>query len=371
MDIDQDASARPDSPMILAPRTAPRIAGVGTAFPAHVVDGAAAVEALCRLFPGEDREKVRSMVDRSGVDRRAIVPTLDQVFAASDFTARNGHYHRAAIDLATRACQAALDSAGMLARDVDVLIDVSCTGIAIPALDVSIAPAVGLRPDVRRIPITEAGCAGGALALNIAAGLAQSGARVLIVAVELCSLSLVGEDQTRTNLVAALLFGDGAAAALVIPNGTAAQDGPRIEATRSQLLPDTREVMGFDVGAHGLRIVLERELPVIVAEKLPMIVEGFLADCGRTVDDLGVHLVHPGGRAILEAYRERFGLPEDAMRFSRRVLAEHGNLSSASVLAVLGLALEERAQREAGADDGLLVAIGPGLSFELALLRWD
>lgn len=352
--------------MILAHPRDPRIAGVGTAFPENVVDQEAAIDTLSRLFPSEDPAKVRSMVQRSGVQRRSIVPSLEQVLAGSTFTDRNDVFHDAAVDLAARACRAALGQADVDPSDVDYLIDVSCTGLAIPALDVSIAPQLGLRSDVRRIPITEAGCSGGALALNVAAGLARGGARVLVVAVELCSLSLVGEDQTRTNLVASVLFGDGAAAALVAPEG----DGPAIGATRSFLLPATREIMGFDIGTHGLRIVLERELPGLVAEHLPAVIESFLASESRRVEDLSTHLVHPGGRSILEAYERRFGLAKDALRFSRRVLAEHGNLSSASILAVLGLALEERRELGGGSGDGLLVAIGPGLSFEMALLHW-
>ena len=342
----------------------PRIAAVGTAFPPNVVDREAAIGALCTLFPDEDAAKVRTLVENSGVESRAIVPTLDDVFARSTFTRRNAAYHDAAAELAARACRAAIDGAGVGPGDVDVLIDVSCTGIAIPALDASIAPRLGLRADVRRLPITEAGCSGGALALSVAAGLARAGERVLVVAVELCSLSLVGEDASRTNLVASLLFGDGAAAALVVPGG----DGPRVEATRSHLLPETREVMGFDVGTHGLRIVLDRGLPAIVAEALPEVIEDFLDDQGRSIGDLALHLVHPGGRRILDAYERRFQLAPEDLRFSRRVLAEHGNLSSASILAVLGLALGERHARPA---EGLLVAIGPGLTFELALLRWD
>jgi len=356
--------------MILAAQRPPRILAVGTAFPEHIVERSAAIGALQALFPEEDPDKVRTMVLRSGVERRAIVPSLDQVLSPSSFSSRNEFYHGAAVDLAARACDDALQRAGVDPLAVDVLIDVSCTGISIPALDVSIAPRIGLRPDVRRIPITEAGCSGGALGLSLAAGLARGGDTVLVVAVELCSLSLVGEDRSRTNLVASVLFGDGAAAALVSPEGS----GPIIGATRSHLLPGTRAVMGFDIGSHGLRIVLERELPGIVAEELPSIIESFLASQSKRVDELALHLVHPGGRSILEAYESRFGLPSDALRFSRRVLAEHGNLSSASILAVLQFALAEREASAAASSapaDGLLVAIGPGLSFEMALLHWD
>jgi alkylresorcinol/alkylpyrone synthase len=193
---------------------------------------------------------------------------------------------------------------------------------------------------------------------------------VLIVAVELCSLSLVPEDRSRTNLVASLLFGDGAAAAIVTPDGP----GPTIEAIGSDLIPNTAGVMGFDVGSHGLRIVLERELPQVVSAHLPGAVERFLEQNGRTPNDIALHIVHPGGRKVLEAYEAAFQIDRRELRHSYGVLRDHGNLSSASILAVLDRVCAEeslRAERESLAPrDALLVAMGPGLSLELAVLRF-
>jgi alkylresorcinol/alkylpyrone synthase len=352
--------------MILAPRQTAHVASVGLAFPSNVVDQDDTLAVLSRLFPGEATDKIRCMVSRSGVERRHIVPTMDEVLAPSDFSQRNLAYRDAAVDLASRACQQALDRSGLEAADIDVLIDVSCTGISIPALDVSIAPRLGLRPDVRRVPITESGCAGGALGLNVAAGLAQAGMCVMVVAVELCSLSMVSEDRTRTNLVASVIFGDGAAACVVAPGG----GGPRIEATSSHLIPETEHVMGFDIGSHGMRIILQRELPGIVAGALPGIVHGFLEGQGRSAPDLDMHLIHPGGKRILDAYEDRFDLPVGELRLSRGVLADCGNLSSASILAVLERALASPPEGD-GDREALLLAIGPGLSVEMALLCWD
>jgi alkylresorcinol/alkylpyrone synthase len=338
---------------------------VALALPPNVVDQDAALDALTALFPAQDAESIRGMVRRSGVERRHIVPTLDQVLGRMSFTERNRRYHEAAIDLASEACSRALAASGLAPDEIDVLIDVSCTGVSIPALDVSIAPRLGLRSDVRRVPITASGCAGGALGLCIAAAQAQAGQRALVVAVELCSLSLVREDLTRTNLVASVLFGDGAAAAVVAPHGP----GPHIAAVGSHLIPDTRDVMGFDIGTHGLRIILQRELPAIVAEELPRVLVEFLSAHGCQAEEIDLHLVHPGGRRILEAYERSFNLGPDGLRHSRRALSSYGNLSSASILAVLQLAMQELGLgRER---NGLLVGIGPGLSIEMALLRWE
>ncbi len=341
------------------------VASVTTAFPETIVDQHDAIRTLRKLFPEEDVERIENLVRRSGIEKRYISSTLEEVLDSSSFTRRNADYHVAAVELALRASSAALVDARVEPGDIDVLIDVSCTGISIPAVDVSLAPLLGLRPDVRRVPITESGCAAGALALCLAESFARAGQSVLIVAVELCSLSLCPGDRTRTNLVASALFGDGAAAAVVLPEAP----GVRIEAVRSHLIPETRAVMGFEVGSHGMRIVLERELPGIVAAELPRAVESFLRSAGREPKDIALHLVHPGGKKILEAYEQRFGLGENGLVHSRSVLSECGNLSSASILAVFERALLEG--RGGRAEEALLVAIGPGLSLEMALLDFE
>lgn len=359
-----------EAEMILHAAHTPRVRSTATAFPPHTVDQAGATRALQALFPEEPAARVAQLVRRSGVQHRSIALPVADAIGPSTFTERNRAYRAVALDIAQRAAALALRRAGMAPTEIDVLIDVSCTGVCIPALDVDLVPRLGLPPNVKRIPITESGCAAGALALGLAGDLARTGQRVLIVAVELCSLSLVPEDRTRTNLVASLLFGDGAAAAVIAPEG----DGPSIEAVGSDLIPETSGIMGFDVGTHGLRIVLERELPQVVAAHLPGAIERFLGRSGRTTADIALHLVHPGGRKVLEAYEAVFGVDRRALRHSYGVLRDHGNLSSASILAVLDRALAEealRVERDVLAPrDALLVAMGPGLSLELAVLRF-
>jgi alkylresorcinol/alkylpyrone synthase len=341
----------------------PVILSVASAFPDTIVDAEAAVDALTSLFPAEDPDFVRALVEKSGIETRRIATTIPEVLAPATFTERNAQYRDAAADLAERAARTALERAGLAARDVDVVIDVSCTGVVIPALDVVLSERLGLRPDVRRIPITESGCAAGALALGLAASLARSEQRVLVVAVELCSLSLVRGDRSRTNLIASVLFGDGAAAAVVEPQGK----GPRIAAIGSHLIPETSHVMGFDVGDHGLRIFLDRELPSVLLEALPQVQERFLRTNGVSIQDIGLHLIHPGGRRVMDAYAAIHGLAPHELRFSRESLRRFGNLSSASVLTVLELALAEGVPPGTRA---FLLAVGPGLSLEMALLEF-
>jgi len=352
--------------MILASRPGAHLASVACAFPDVCIDREAGVAMLTGLYPGEDPAIVRSLVERSGVDTRYIVPPIADLFDAGDFTRRNERYRHAAAQLAARACREAIERAEICAADVDAIIDVSCTGISIPAIDVALAPILGLRPDVRRIPITESGCAAGALGLGLAGTLASTGMRVLVVAVELCSYSHVRQDRSRANLVASVLFGDAAAAALVLPDGP----GPRIAAVGSHLIADSQGTMGFHVGDHGLQIVLQRELPQLLVTNLPRAMHRFLEDHGRKMGDVGLHLIHPGGRKILEAYVQMHALAPDAIRWSRESLRRFGNLSSASILNVLELALREVPSLPDG-KEAFVMAIGPGLSLEMLLLDWN
>lgn len=347
-----------------APEPHARLASVASALPEGTLSAAAAVDVLCRLFQDEEPSFIEKIVQHSGVESRHVVPSIADVLRPSTFGERNRRYREAALALAETASRRALARAHLRAEEVDLFIDVSCTGIAIPALDVELARRLGLRSDARRIPITESGCAAGALALGLASTHAEVGAIALVVAVEICSLTLQQQDRSRTNLIASVLFGDGAAAAVVRPDG----DGPRFLATRSLLVPDSQDAMGFEVSERGLAIRLKRELPEVLASHLPRAIDGFLSAHGSSRERVGLHLVHPGGRRILDAYAARFGLGPEALRFSRESLRRFGNLSSASILSVLELALDGGAREPTQA---LMVGVGPGLSLELTLLDWQ
>lgn len=342
----------------------PRVHAVATAFPPHVVDAEATVRGLRELFPAEDEGFIRTLVERSGVDRRRMALPPEDIVRPRPFTVRQEEYRVVAERIALEASERALARAGVRATEIDVIIDVSCTGVLIPALDVRLSPALGLRPDVRRYPITEAGCAAGSLALGLAQKLARLGERVLVVAVELCSLSLVRDDSARANLVAGVLFGDGAAAAVVGPG----EAGPAITGVGSHLFPGTESIMGFDVGTHGLKLVLKRELPGILEKGLKPVIDGFLARHEVTIKDIDVHILHTGGRRVLDTYRAMFDLREDDLAFSSDALRRYGNLSSAAVLSVLEPALHEKAAIGPG-KRALICAFGPGLSAEMVLLR--
>ncbi|MBI5362512.1 MAG: hypothetical protein HZA53_04980, partial [Planctomycetes bacterium] len=191
------------------------------------------------------------------------------------------------------------------------------------------------------------------------------GKTTLVVAVELCSITLRNEDRSRTNVVSCAIFGDGAGAAVVGPG----KHGPVFQWNASYLFPASRHLMGFDVGASGLGIVLDRELPVFLLRALKPALDGVLAPRERAFADFERLWIHPGGRRILDAITELYALDEERLWASREALARHGNLSSATVFGVLELDLARAAGR---ADEtGLLVGIGPGLSLEASAWRWE
>lgn len=344
-------------------RAGPALAGLALALPETRIGQEETIRELSRLFPDEKPGFIAGIVRNSGVVERRLALPPRELLALRDFTERNDAWRRAATDLGARAAREALAAAGLRAAEVDAIVDVSCTGFAIPALDVHLAPQIGLRPDCLRLPVSAAGCAGGALGLGLAASLAD-GRNVLLVAVELCTLAFVPSQGERASLIAGALFGDGAAAAVLAPGGR----GPRVAASRSHLFPDTVHAMGFAVGTSGLQIRLDRSLPDLLRRGLRPVVEDFLREHGLAPADVGAHYVHTGGRRVLDVYEEIFGLPAGGLAASRRALARYGNLSSASIFTVLREA-EELGARPPRGQAALCVAFGPGLSVEMSLLE--
>ncbi len=194
----------------------------------------------------------------------------------------------------------------------------------------------------------------------------------MLLTVELCSLTLQKGDDSRANLVAGALFGDGAAALVARAAGTgtgaAPAAGPAVVATRSHLHPGTEHLLGWEVGSGGFRVVIDPAVPALVRRELGAQVRGFLAGHGLDTGDIGAWVCHPGGPKVLEAVTEALALPDDALTPSRRSLAAVGNLSSASVLHILQGFTE--AHRPAPGTWGLVLAMGPGFCTELVLLRW-
>lgn len=346
-----------------------RLLSVGTALPERRYAQGEIRERCETAFAGSPAGHRTALFDRCGVESRRLVHEAGYYFSAPSFETRNADYFRFARDLAERAMSSALEQAGLGFADLSHLFSVTTTGLLTPSLDAHLAQALPFRRDVKRTPLFGVGCAGGAVALSRAREylVGHPEETVAVLSTELCSLSFLPQEGTTTQLIAAALFGDGAACAVLC--------GPRAPAARrsrldlvdgeSRLLPDSLHLMGWDFGAHGMRLVLSPEAPRVIEREAAGALAPLLARAGLRTADLGTLVLHPGSGPILDACERALGLPPGAAAASREFLRDHGNLSSASVLFIL----KEALARPAASPWGLLAAFGPGFACEALLLR--
>lgn len=351
----------------------PAILSVGRALPPHHVDQETLIQALSAYW-GRRHFNVERLADvhrAAQVGGRHLALPLAEYPGLDTFRKTNDAFVRVGAEVGEAAIRSGLAAAGLAPSDVDQLWFVTVTGISTPSLDAKLMNRLGLKPSVKRTPIFGLGCLAGAAGLARASdALRAFPADVgVLLSVELCSLTLQRDDASVANLVATGLFGDGAAA-VVLAGGERA-DGtpaPRIVATRSVFYPDTEWVMGWDVVETGFKVVLSAKVPEVIEARVGGDVDAFLAEHGLARGDVRHWVAHTGGPKVIEAFRRALGLPHAALERSWRSLREIGNLSSASVLFVLGDFLDARDARPG--DVGLLAAMGPGFSAELVLLRW-
>jgi alkylresorcinol/alkylpyrone synthase len=342
--------------------------------PAHAAGQATTRALVARMFKGTEagNERLLAVFDHSGIERRHFCMPLEWYTHEHAFEEQNALYIEHALALGRAAAERALERAGVTASDIDHIIYVSTTGIATPSLDARLSLALGCRPECRRMPLWGLGCAGGAAGLARARdlALADPGGRVLLVAVELCSLTFRHEDLDKRNLVAASLFADGAAAAVVEGPRATHRNGARaleLLGSHSTLWPDTLGMMGWTVTGRGLHVVFSRDIPSFVRERVRPSLEGFLSEHGLSLEDPMHIAAHPGGAKVLEAYAEALGRSPATFAHARDVLREYGNMSSPTCLFVLERQL---ASGEIGPGEPVLVsALGPGFAAEYVLAR--
>jgi alkylresorcinol/alkylpyrone synthase len=345
-----------------------RIAAVAPVLPDYSYSQAEITAELVPLITHQDSHRVvlERVHGNSGIDTRYTALPLERYRDLGTFKQTNELFIEIATDLCARALSTALEQAGLAPKDVDYLIFTSVTGISAPSVDALLIARLGLRPDIKRLPSYGLGCVAGA------AGIARVHDYLVghpdevgvLLAVELCSLTLQRDDASMANFVASGLFGDGAAAVVMVGDNRP-QPGPTVVDTRSFVYPDSEGVIGFNVGSTGFEIVLTSQVADVIAKHFPTGVASFLADSGRSVEDIDTWLAHPGGPRVLEAFADSLRLPDEALALSYASLARVGNLSSASVLHVLATAFDQPR-----GTDGLLFAVGPGVSAEFVLLEW-
>jgi alkylresorcinol/alkylpyrone synthase len=301
--------------------------------------------------------------ETGGIRRRQAVRPLEWYVHPHGWAERTEAYLQGASDLFVESASAALDEAQLRAADVDIIVTVSSTGIATPSLEARATTTMGFRPDAVRIPVFGLGCAGGASGLALAARLAAAspGAVVLFVAVELCTLAVRLENLTKADIVAAALFGDGAAACVL----RAGEGGfCHVEGSAEHTWPNTLDIMGWQVDDHGLGVIFARAIPPFVKANLEPAMVGMLARQGLSPGDVDRFICHPGGRKVIEALESALPIGQGDLDHERAVLAEHGNMSSPTVLFVL-----DRARRAGLPRRSALLAMGPGFTSSTVTLR--
>jgi alkylresorcinol/alkylpyrone synthase len=347
------------------------ILSVATAVPDTIVTIADVKEYFPKAFDLDARRlaTMYAVIDNARILKRHMLFPLDYVITPRPLEQISAEYKTHSIQLGLEVAESALAQAGLAPTDIDLIITVSCTGVMIPSLDAHLINLMGFRADVKRLPITELGCAAGAAALGRASDYIRAfpDANVLLIAVELPSLTFQRGDNSPANLVSCALFGDGAAA--VILTGRPAP-GIQIIDTHSHLIPDSLDAMGFDLKGSGFHIVLSRSVPQLIRDEIGAVMDRLLQRHALSRTDLRFFLLHPGGQKLLSYIEEEMGLQKTLTQSSWTVLAEYGNLSSATVLFVMKEFLSQPTPQQHG-DRGLLAAFGPGFSMEMALLQWN
>lgn len=337
----------------------------------HRYDQDELTDAFATFCAGDRRQEalLRRFHRSAQVKTRHLALPLAQTCELDDFGAKNDAFIRVGVELGARAVLEALAEAGLVPADVDLILFTTVTGLAAPSLDARIAGLIGLRPDVKRMPMFGLGCVAGASGIARLHDYLQGHPDevAVLLSVELCSLTVQRGDLSVANMVASGLFGDGAAAVVAV-GANRAGAGPQVIDSRAHLYPGTQRTMGWDVGATGLTIVLDAEVPLLVERYLAGDVRGLLDAHGLTTAEVAGWVCHPGGPKVIEAIVSALDLEPDALDVTWRSLAEVGNLSSASVLHVLADTMEQRSFPDGS--PGVLMAMGPGFCSELVLLRW-
>ena len=354
----------PDLQLSELTRGTPSVASVAVEFPPHRHSQDEVITALAD-FTGPE---FRRFAATSGVETRQLALPLSRYRQLSGFTEANEAYLDIALELGERSLKSAMEIAEIEPSEIDVVFSTTVTGLAVPSLEGRLVSRLGLRPDVKRVPMFGLGCVAGA------AGTARvhdylrafPNQVAALLAVELCSLTVQREDRSIANLVASSLFGDGAAA-LIATGADRPAAGPKLLATRSRTYPDTEEVLGWNIGTDGFRIVLSVEIASIVEKYLGEDVHNFLADYGLTTADVSRWVLHAAGPKVIDAVEDVLDLPADAFDLTRKSLRDNGNLSSVSVLDILQ---DTMTDPPPPGSFGLMIAMGPGFSAELVLLSW-
>src|SRR6185312_1804146 len=296
-----------------------RLLALKSAVPPYVLEQKDVVVRAGQLF-GERRdvERLLPIFQNTGIDRRYSCVPIDWYTDEHGWQDRTALYVQNAVDLLEKVGNALLDEAGLAKDDIDAIVVSSTTGIATPSLDALVIERMGLRRDIRRLPIFGLGCAGGVTGLSRAAYLAKArpGSRVMFLVVELCALTFRKNDLTKSNFVATALFGDGAAGAILSTDG----EGPAFGAAGEHTWPNSLDIMGWEVEEDGLKALFSQSIPTLVTNDFGAILHAFLVRNDVKLSDIDLFACHPGGAKVLDALEDTFEIERGALIDSRGIM---------------------------------------------------
>ncbi|HEY4198966.1 MAG TPA: type III polyketide synthase [Devosiaceae bacterium] len=343
-----------------------RLLGLGTVVPPHRLPQDLVKTVAGRIL-GErypEFERLSASFTNSGIANRYSVVPLDWFESPKDWPERTEAYLEGATALFVAAAEQALAASGLRAEEIDTIVTVSSTGIATPTLEARAMQQLPFRADVHRVPVFGLGCAGGVSGLSIAARLARSapGSKVLFVCVEACTLSFRSDRLQKADIIATVLFGDGAAAACLSTDS----DGPVLGTGAEHTWPDTLPIMGWDVDRDGFGVVFQRSIPDFVKQNLADAMDGMLARLEIDRTTLTRLICHPGGAKVVDAIENALHIEQGTLDHERDVLRDYGNMSAPTALFVL-----ERVAATNPKGAMLLTALGPGFTASILPIRFD
>jgi len=342
--------------------------GLSTALPPHCLDQSEVKDRAAAIFgktyPQFDR--LFRTFETAGIEKRYSVVPIDWFSSPRGWKERNDSYGKGARALFVEAAEAALADAGWTSDEVDCVVTVSSTGIATPTLEAQVFSRMGFRDDILRVPVFGLGCAGGVSGLSIAQSIAdgRAGAKVLLVVIETCSLAFRADRLQKADIIATVLFGDGAAAACVSTGNPRGQRRIALDPGHQKIWPDTLGIMGWDVDDTGLGVVFDRSIPGFVSEEFAAASAWALGQAGHTHDAIDRFVCHPGGAKVIAAIEAALHLEPGYLDAERQVLRDAGNMSAPTVLFVLKALLDDGASGQM-----MACALGPGFTASYLPLR--
>lgn len=296
--------------------------------------------------------------ETAGIDRRYSVVPLDWFSDDHGWSDRNAAFLEGAKAMFIDAARGALEHAGWSAREVDCVVTVSSTGIATPSLEAQVFGDMGFRDDIMRVPLFGLGCAGGVSGLSTAQAIAagRAGCKVLLVVVEACSVSFRADRFQKADIIASVLFGDGAAAAC-LSTAPAADARITLSQGHQKMWPDTLDIMGWDVDETGFGVVFDRSIPDFVGQEFAEATDGALRAANLDHSQIDRYVCHPGGAKVVDAIEGALHLDQGSLAAERRVLRAAGNMSAPTVMFVMKDVID------AGSTGQMMAcALGPGFT---------